>query len=210
MNPKRKHIIVAMTGATGAIYFMRTLRALLLDGHRVDLVISNYGLFTIKEETDFSEFRGPFVEYFYQKYGAEITGGELVEYNYRDLTAPIASGSGIVDGMVIVPCTMKTLAAVANGYSNNLIERAADVVLKENRTLVLVPREAPMNLIHLRNMVSAAEAGAKILPASPAFYQHPHTFNDLGDFMAERILNLFGIRLSLYSEWKGANKFSNL
>ena len=156
---KQKHIIVAMTGATGAIYFMRTLRALLMDGHRVDLVISNYGLFTIKEETDFSEFNGPFVEYFYRKYGEEVRTGELQEYNYKDLTAPIASGSGIVDGMVIVPCTMKTLAAVANGYSNNLIERSADVVLKENRTLVLVPREAPMNLIHLRNMVTAAEAG---------------------------------------------------
>ena len=156
---KQKHIIVAMTGATGAIYFMRTLRALLMDGHRVDLVISNYGLFTIKEETDFSEFNGPFVEYFYRKYGEEVRTGELQEYNYKDLTASIASGSGIVDGMVIVPCTMKTLAAVANGYSNNLIERSADVVLKENRTLVLVPREAPMNLIHLRNMVTAAEAG---------------------------------------------------
>ena len=203
MTQNRKHIVVAMTGATGAIYFMRTLRALLMDGHRVDLIISNYGNFTLKEETDFGEFKGSFAEYFFHKYGDEVKRGELVQHNYKDLAAPLASGSGIGDGMVIVPCTMKTLAAVAHGYSSNLIERAADVVLKENRTLVIVPREAPLNLVHLKNMLAAAEAGARIVPASPAFYQHPRTFDDLGDFIASRILNLFEIRLSLYSEWEG-------
>lgn len=202
----RKHIIVAVTGATGAVYFIQTLRALLRHGHRSDLVISKYGLLTLKEETDFGDFKGAFVDYFYQKYGDEVGAGELVTYHYKDLTAPIASGSGIMDGMVIVPCTVKTLAAIATGYSNNLIERAADVVLKESRPLVLVVRETPLNLIHLRNMVTAAEAGARILPASPAFYQQPQTFEDLGDFIAARILNLFDIRLPLYPKWEGTTK----
>jgi 4-hydroxy-3-polyprenylbenzoate decarboxylase len=138
---------------------------------------------------------------------ATIPGpGELRVHNYLDQTASIASGSGGVDGMVIVPCTMKTLAAVAHGYSNNLIERSADVVLKEKRPLVLVPREAPFNLVHLKNMVAVAEAGAVVLPASPAFYQHPKTFDDLGDFIAARALNFFGIRLELFSVWEGLER----
>jgi 4-hydroxy-3-polyprenylbenzoate decarboxylase len=205
----RKHLIVAVTGATGAIYVIQTLRALLRHGHQADVVISKYGLLTLKEETDFGNFKGSFIDYFYHKYSDEVAGGELVAYNYKDLAAPIASGSGITDGMVIVPCTVKTLAAVASGYSNNLIERAADVVLKESRPLVLVVRETPLNLVHLRNMMAAAEAGARILPASPAFYQHPQTFEDLGDFIAARILNLFDIRLPLYPKWEGTTKSQN-
>jgi polyprenyl P-hydroxybenzoate/phenylacrylic acid decarboxylase-like protein len=105
--------------------------------------------------------------------------------------------------MVVVPCSMKTLAGVANGYASNLIERSADVTLKERRTLVLVPRETPLNLAHMKNLVAAAEAGAAIVPAMPAFYQRPQTFEDLADFIAGRVLNLLGIPHTLFPTWKG-------
>jgi 4-hydroxy-3-polyprenylbenzoate decarboxylase len=204
----KKHIIVAVTGATGSIYFLRTLRALLMDEHTVDLIVSKYGLVTLKDETDFGAYEGELVDWFYAKYGQEVRKGKLTQYSYKDQTAPIASGSGRADGMVIVPCTMKTLAGVAHGTSGNLIERAADVMLKQRRPLVLVAREAPYNLIHLRNMVSVTEAGAIVLPASPAFYQHPKDFDDLGDFIAGRILDVLGIDLELYPKWRGLTKKS--
>jgi flavin prenyltransferase len=191
-------IVVGVTGATGAIYALRTLRALLLNGHRVELVVSKFGALTLREELGFS---GTFEDYL-----RSLFPGDLHVHNYLDQTAAIASGSGGVDGMVVVPCTMKTLACIAHGHSTNLIERSADVILKEKRPLVLVPREAPYNLIHLRNMVAAAEAGATILPASPAFYQHPKSFDDLGDFIAARALNFFGIRLPLFTPWQGLER----
>jgi 4-hydroxy-3-polyprenylbenzoate decarboxylase len=120
-----------------------------------------------------------------------------------DLSATLASGSARSDGMVVVPCSMKTLSGIAHGLSQNLIERAADVTLKEHRPLILVPRETPMNLIHLRNMVLATEAGAMMLPAMPAFYQNPETFDDLADFIAGRILSLLKIEHDLFPAWKG-------
>jgi 4-hydroxy-3-polyprenylbenzoate decarboxylase len=202
-----KHIVLAVTGATGAIYFLRTLRALLANGHHVDLVISKFGLVTLKDETDdFREDDRPFTEWFFAKYGDEVKRGKLTTYNYRDQTAPIASGSSGAHGMAVVPCTMKTLAGIAHGFSTNLIERSADVMLKERRPLVLVPREAPYNLIHLENMATATKAGATILPASPAFYQRPKTFDDLGDFIAARVLKLFGIEIDLYPKWAGLGR----
>jgi flavin prenyltransferase len=202
-----KQIILGVTGATGAIYLLRTLRALLAHGHRVDLVISKYGLVTLKDETDdFRDDDRPFVDWFYAKYGDEVRRGVLTSYNHQDQTAPIASGSSCADAMAIVPCTMKTLAGVAHGHSSNLIERAADVMLKERRPLVLVPREVPYNLVHLKNMVAATEAGAIIVPASPAFYQRPKTFDDLGDFIAARVIKLFGIDLDLHPRWQGLTK----
>jgi 4-hydroxy-3-polyprenylbenzoate decarboxylase len=105
--------------------------------------------------------------------------------------------------MIVVPCTAKTLAGITHGYATNLIERAADVILKERRPLVLVLREAPYSLIHLRNMTAVTEAGATILPASPAFYQRPESFDDLGDFIAQRALSLVGIEVELFERWKG-------
>ncbi|WP_438025540.1 UbiX family flavin prenyltransferase [Sorangium sp. So ce233] len=199
----RKHIIIALTGASGGIYFLRTVRALLRDGHRVDLIMSKYGLLTLKEETDFRDHEGQFIDYLYRKYGDEVRRGEVVTYAQHDQTAPMASGSGSIDGMAIVPCTMKTLSGVAHGSCGNLIERAADVMLKERKRLVLVPREAPYNLIHLKNMVAVTEAGAVVLPASPAFYQRPETLEDLGDFIAQRVLKLFGIDAELSPKWTG-------
>lgn len=198
-----KRVIVAATGASGAMYFERTVRALLLGGHHVDLIISKYGACTLREETDFGSFDGSYVDFLRAKYGAELDSGELTLHSHADQTSRIASGSGYCDGMTIVPCSMKTLAAVAHGYASDLITRSADVALKERRTLILVPREAPYNLIHLQNMVAVTQAGAVVIPASPAFYQRPRTFDDLGDFIAQRILSLLGITVDLVPAWEG-------
>ncbi len=124
-------------------------------------------------------------------------------HSNRDMGATLASGSHRADAMVIVPCSMKTLAAVAHGLSRSLIERAADVMLKERRRLVMVPRETPMSLPELRNMVACAEAGAMILPAMPAFYQQPKTIDDLASFIAGKILNALGFDQKLFAPWKG-------
>jgi 4-hydroxy-3-polyprenylbenzoate decarboxylase len=195
--------IVAITGASGALYAVRTLAALLERGCRVDLVISDVGRRLLRDELGEEAAGEGLVQYLAEKYGADVGQGSLVLHSPRDLGAPIASGSRPTDGMVIVPCSMKTLAAVAHGLSRNLIERAADVVLKERRRLVVVPRETPMSLPQLRNMVACAEAGAMILPAMPAFYQLPRTLDDLADFMAGRILAGLGVDHDLYPVWTG-------
>ena len=138
-----------------------------------------------------------------EKYGAASRPASLTVHSNRDLGATIASGSHGCRGMAIVPCSMKTLAGVAHGLSRNLVERAADVMLKERRPLVIVPRETPMSLPQLRNMVLCAEAGAMILPAMPAFYQLPKTLDDLADFMAGKILSALGFEHELYPQWTG-------
>jgi 4-hydroxy-3-polyprenylbenzoate decarboxylase len=127
--------------------------------------------------------------------------GRVVRYQVNDLGAAIASGSYPAGGMVVVPCSTKTLSGIAHGASLSLIERAAEVALKERRPLVLVPREAPYGLVHLRNMLAATEAGAVIVPASPGFYQKPETFEDLADFIAGRVLNILGIPQTLFTPW---------
>ncbi|MSS73838.1 MAG: UbiX family flavin prenyltransferase [Candidatus Latescibacteria bacterium] len=197
-----KRITLAITGASGAIYALRTLRALLIAGCHVDLIVSDYGWMLLKEEASFDGKRSDLLSFLVAAYGQGVEVGELEQHAFHDLASPLASGSARSDGMAVVPCTMKALSGIAHGASGNLIERAADVALKERRTLVLVPREAPFNLIHLRNMVAAAEAGAVILPAMPAFYQKPRTFDDLADFIAGRILNLLHIPHELFQPWK--------
>lgn len=200
---ERKRIIVALTGASGTIYFERTARALLAQGHHVDLIVSKYGRLTLKEETTYGEYDGEIEAWLRDTYGDQIAQGTLTHYNINDQTAPTASGSDVRDGMVVVPCTMKTSASIAHGLSSNLIERSADVMLKERRPLVVVPREAPFNLVHLRNLTALVEAGASVLPASPAFYQQPKTFADLGDFIAGRVLSLLGLPHELFPKWEG-------
>lgn len=194
-------ITVAVTGASGAIYALRTLRALMMTELQVDLVVSETGWMLLRDEGGFEGKRGDFVAFLHEQYG----DGQVELHQAGDFAAPIASGSVQSRGMVVVPCAMKYLSGIANGASSNLIERAADVTLKEQRPLVIVPRETPMNLIHLRNQVAAAEAGATILPANPAFYQRPETFEDLADFIAGRILSLFGIDHTLYPSWTGVS-----
>ncbi|MDY6879448.1 MAG: UbiX family flavin prenyltransferase, partial [Thermodesulfobacteriota bacterium] len=130
-------------------------------------------------------------------------GAQLIQHSNEDFFVGPASGTFTHDGMVVVPCSMKTLAAIASGMAGSLIERAADVCLKERRPLILVPRETPYSTVHLNNMLSAAQAGAVILPPAPAFYFHPKTIEELADFIAARILDQLGIRHSLIDEWRG-------
>jgi polyprenyl P-hydroxybenzoate/phenylacrylic acid decarboxylase-like protein len=136
-------------------------------------------------------------------YGDSARGGTFTMLSNKDLGATIASGSHACEGMVIVPCSMKTLAGVAHGLSRNLIERAADVMLKERRLLIMVPRETPMSLPQLKNMVACAEAGVMMMPAMPAFYQMPKTIDHLADFMAGKILSALGFSHDLYPKWTG-------
>jgi polyprenyl P-hydroxybenzoate/phenylacrylic acid decarboxylase-like protein len=182
-----KPLIVAMTGATGAIYGIRLLQVLREKSVEVHLVISPWAKKTISMETDYSP--------------DEIKKLPTKCYPVDDLSAPISSGSFPVEGMVIAPCSMKTLAAIAHGMSTNLIVRAADVMLKEKKKLILLPRESPLNLIHLRNMTSAAEAGAIILPPLPAFYFQPKSIADLVDHTVGKVLDLLGMEHHLFPRW---------
>ena len=200
---KGEAIAIAITGASGAVYSTRTVAALLERGVHVELIVSDYGRRLLRDELGEQASMDRFVPFLTEKYGAGVSAGSLTVHSNRDLGATIASGSHGCSGMAIVPCSMKTLAAVAHGLSRNLIERAADVMLKEKRRLVIVPRETPMSLPQLRNMVLCAEAGAMILPAMPAFYQQPKTLDDLADFMAGKILSALGFEHDLYPAWTG-------
>jgi 4-hydroxy-3-polyprenylbenzoate decarboxylase len=194
-------VAVAITGASGALYATRTVAALLELGARVELVVSDYGRRLLRDELGDTANVERFMPFLTGKYGDGVHAGSLLVHSNRDLGATIASGSHGCRGMVIVPCSMKTLAGVAHGLSRNLVERAADVMLKERRTLVIVPRETPMSLPQLRNMTLCAEAGAIMMPAMPAFYQMPKTLDDLADFMAGKILSALGFRHELYPKW---------
>ena len=196
-------VTVAITGASGAIYALRTLRALLMQGVQVDLIVSKYGWMLLREEGGFEGKQEQLLEFLADRYGDAVRNGVCQAHGIQHMAATVASGSAACEGMVVVPCSMKTLSGIARGASSNLIERAADVMLKERRPLILVPRETPMNLIHLKNMVSATEAGAMMVPAMPAFYQRPETFEDLADFIAGRILSLLGIEHGLFPPWEG-------
>jgi 4-hydroxy-3-polyprenylbenzoate decarboxylase len=200
---RRQAIAIAITGASGAIYATRTVAALLARGVHVELIVTDYGRRLLRDELGEAVTVEGLRPFLIEKYGAEVEAGTMNLHSNRDLGATIASGSHGCGGMAIVPCSMKTLAAVAHGLSRSLVERAADVMLKEQRRLVIVPRETPMSLPQLRNMVLCAEAGAMILPAMPAFYQQPRTLDDLADFMAGKILSALGFEHELYPPWTG-------
>jgi flavin prenyltransferase len=202
-SERRPSVAIAITGASGAVYATRTLAALLERGLHVELVVSDYGRRLLRDELGDAASVDRLVPYLIDKYGPGVAAGSVTVHNNRDQGATLASGSHSCSGMAIVPCSMKTLAAVAHGLSRNLIERAADVMMKERRRLVIVPRETPMSLPQLRNMVLCAEAGAMILPAMPAFYQQPKTLDDLADFMAGKILSALGFEHELYPPWTG-------
>ena len=199
----RRSIAIAVTGASGAVYATRTIAALLERGCHLELVISEYGRRLLRDELGETAAVDKLTEYLVSKYGESVRNGTYALYSNRDLGAKIASGSQGCEAMVVVPCSMKTLAGIAHGLSRNLVERAADVMLKERRPLVIVPRETPMSLPQLKNMVLCAEAGAMIMPAMPAFYQMPKTLDDIADFMAGKILSSLGFSHELYPSWKG-------
>jgi len=203
MADSRTAIAIGITGASGALYATRTLAALLERGVHVELIVSDYGRRLLRDELGDAATVDQILPFLTEKYGAAVGAGSLNLHSNRDLGATIASGSRGCQGMAVLPCSMKTLAAIAHGLSRNLIERAADVMLKEKRRLVLVPRETPMSLPQLRNMVLCAEAGAMILPAMPAFYQQPKTLDDLADFVAGKVLSALGFEHDLYPPWTG-------
>ena len=185
----KTEIIVGISGASGIQYGIRILETLKkTDNIFTHLVLSDSAKQLIKIETDFSV--------------NEVESLADSVYEDDDFTAPIASGSHRAKGMVIAPCSMKTLASVAVGMSDALIARAADVCLKEKRPLVLMVRETPLNLIHVKNMEQVMEAGASVLPASPGFYQKPKTLDDIINFMAGRALDLLDVEHTLYKRWR--------
>ena len=196
-------IAVGITGASGAVYATRTIAALLERGVHVELIVSDYGRRLLRDELGDDATIERLMPFLIAKYGSGLAAGTLTIHSNRDMGATLASGSHGCTAMAVVPCSMKTMAAIAHGLSRNLIERAADVMLKERRRLVLVPRETPMSLPQLRNMVLCAEAGASMLPAMPAFYQLPKTLDDLADFMAGKILSALGFEHELYPPWTG-------
>src|SRR5215203_3535723 len=199
----RRSVAVAITGASGAIYAMRTVAALLERNCHLELIVTEFGRRLLRDELGEAVTMERLIDHLAEKYGEGVRAGTYTLHSNKDLGAKIASGSQDCEAMVVVPCSMKTLAGIAHGLSRNLIERAADVMLKERRRLILVPRETPMSLPQLRNMVLCAEAGAMVLPAMPAFYQMPKTLDDLADFMAGKILSALGFAHSLYPGWEG-------
>ena len=198
----RRSIVVAITGASGAIYAVRTLAALLERGCPIELVVSDYGRRLLRDELGETASVDRLDGFLAAKYGAGVRNGTTTISSNKDLGAKIASGSQGCEAMVVVPCSMKSLAGIAHGLSRNLVERAADVMLKERRLLIIVPRETPMSLPQLKNMVLCAEAGAMIMPAMPAFYQMPQTLDDLADFMAGKILSALHFEHRLYQPWR--------
>lgn len=182
-------LVVGISGATGAIYGVELLKTLRTVGHPAHLIVSEMGLRTANIELGMT--------------AAELRGLATVAYSNRDLAAAVASGSFLTAGMVIAPCSVKTLSGVANGFSDNLMIRAADVTLKERRPLVLMFRETPLHLGHLRAMTRAAETGAIILPPMPAFYHRPETIGEIVQQGVGRVLDQFGIAHNLGSRWTG-------
>ncbi|MBF0282860.1 MAG: UbiX family flavin prenyltransferase [Magnetococcales bacterium] len=211
-SPPLPPVTVALTGASGAIYGLRLVARLLEAGHPVRLLLSRAARLVIRQEQGLSwegaDEDGPRGEAFWRdhfrphcRHGAE----QLNHYALQDWTSPLASGSGAAGPMVICPCTMGTLAAVAQGLSDSLIERGADVTLKEGRLLILVPRETPLTTIHLENMLKLARMGAVILPAMPGFYHRPQRVEELVEFVVERILARLGTPLERAVSWPPAN-----
>ena len=184
-----RRLIVGLTGATGAILGVRLLEALKECDVESHLVISNWARRTIEHETSYTL--------------KQVCALATVYHNSTNMAAEISSGSFITDGMVVIPCSMRTLGCIANGYGEHLIHRAADVVLKELRRLVLVARESPLSELHLENMLKLARMGVTIIPPMPAFYNHPKTINDIVDHIVARVLDQFGISAPFAKRWDG-------
>ncbi|NNF06580.1 MAG: UbiX family flavin prenyltransferase [Candidatus Eisenbacteria bacterium] len=184
-----KRLVVAVTGASGAIYAERMIKAILENGHGLDLVLSNYGARLLKEERDLPGEPRRLIDALCERYKISLADDQAVFHNNSDLGAPLASGSYPVAGMVVVPASMKTVGAIASGLGDTLVDRAAMVNLKERRPLIVVPRETPYNRIFMENLLRLHDAGAIVLPAAPGFYQKPKTLEDLGDFIVARVLD---------------------
>lgn len=200
-----KPMVVAITGASGIVYGVRLIQVLAESGHEIELVLSESARLVMKEElgiilrsltgsSDLAEIFGP------------ETVRHLRAYSPKDFTAPIASGSYPTSAMIIMPCSMGTLGAIAGGLSQNLIHRAADCIIKEGRRLILVPRETPLSSIHLENMLKLSRMGVRIVPAMPGFYAGAQRISELIDFMVGKVLDQLEIPHTLYPRWMGSIK----
>jgi len=201
MSGEASVVALAFTGASGMPYGVRLLECLIRSGVRVYLLYSQVSQIVARQEMDLAlPGRAKDAETFFaERFGA--APGQLRAFGREEWFAPVASGSNPPDAMVVCPCSMGTLAAIAQGLSDNLIERAADVMLKESRRLILVPRETPFSVIHLENMLRLARAGAVVLPANPGFYHHPQRVEDLVDFVVARVLDQLRIAHTLMPRW---------
>src|SRR4051812_22961691 len=184
-----RRLIVGMTGSTGAIFGIRFLEALKDSDVETHLIISKWAQRTIEHETNYS------IE--------QVRSLASVVHSQGDMGATISSGSFLTEGMVVIPCSVRTLAGIANGYGEHLVHRAADVVLKERRRLVLVVRETPLSEVHLENMLKLARMGVIVMPPMPAFYNHPQTVDDIIDHIVARVLDQFGIEAPFAKRWDG-------
>jgi len=191
-------IIFGITGASGAPYGVRLLQQLAAVARPVSLIVSSHGLRLLQTETSIQS-----MDDLRKEVGAKAWDKWITPYDNNDRGAPPASGSALSAGMVICPCSMGTLSAISVGASRSLIERAADVTLKERRKLVLVPRETPLSAIHLQNMLRLTRAGAVVLPAAPGFYHKPREIGDLVDFVVARVLDQLGVEHKLGKRWDG-------
>jgi len=192
-------VVIAITGASGAPYVVRLLDVLARQRVPVWLIPSEYGMRLLREESNIKSLDGL----------KEATGGDWSSVELfadDDRGAKPASGSQRTSGMVVCPCSMGTVAAIASGTSRSLIERAADVTLKERRRLILVPRETPLSLVHLRNLTAVTEAGAVVIPAAPGFYHRPTKISELVDFIVQRVLDQLGIDIEVARRWEGDRK----
>lgn len=206
MNPAPRHVTLAFTGASGMPYGLRLLECLLGAGVKVYLLASSAAHIVAKQELGLTlPARASELQAFLaERYQAQP--GQLQAFGREEWFAPVASGSNPADAMVVCPCTMGTLAAIAHGMSDNLIERAADVAIKEQRKLILVPRETPYSALHLENMLKLARLGVVILPPNPGFYHHPQRVEDLVDFVVARILDQLGVAHTLMARWGEVNE----
>lgn len=182
-------LIIAITGASGVIYGKRFLEVLKEKKVETHLIVSKAAEKVIEHELEMTK--------------KDLEGLASHVYSVDDLSAPFMSGSFQTDGMIIIPCTMKTLAGIASGYSDNLILRAADVTLKERRKLIVVPRETPLSVVHLRNMLEVAKLGVFVVPAMPAYYHKPKRIDDLVDFVVGKVLDCLGLEHKLFKRWTG-------
>jgi 4-hydroxy-3-polyprenylbenzoate decarboxylase len=192
-------VVLALTGASGAPYGVRLLEVLARERVPVWLIPSDHGMRLLREECNIKSQDGL----------KEATGGDwssVTVFPDEDRGAKPASGSQRTRGMVVCPCSMATVAAIAGGTSRSLVERAADVTLKERRKLILVPRETPLSLVHLRNLVTVTEAGAVVIPAAPGFYHRPTKVSELVDFIVQRILDQLGLEIEIARRWGGERK----
>ena len=201
-----KSIVLAITGASALQLGERSLQLLLYNNKKVDLILSKGAYEVAKSERKMNIPVDPINQSIFWRDKLNVESGELTCYRWNDHSASIASGSHITKGMVIVPCSMGTLGRIASGFSNDLIERCADVHLKENRPLIISPRESPLNMIHIDNIMRLAKAGALIVPPIPAWYTNPKSVEDIVDFIVVRLFDSLNENLANIDRWTGPKK----